>query len=31
MYINTVLGRIEPEQLGLTYIHEHLKLDLSSQ
>jgi len=31
MYINTVRGRIEPQQLGMTYAHEHLKLDLSGQ
>lgn len=29
MYINTVLGPIAPGQLGPTYCHEHLKLDLS--
>lgn len=29
MYINTVLGPKAPGQLGPTYCHEHLKLDLS--
>ena len=30
MYIQTVNGRVLPEDLGLTYIHEHLKADLSA-
>lgn len=31
MYVQTVKGRIAPRELGLTYAHEHLKLDLSGQ
>ena len=30
MYIETIKGKIAAESLGRTYIHEHLKVDLSS-